>query len=93
MVVEHQQYKKKNKEKMNNKKLLQAFTEALEIEELVVVDSLEYQSIEQWDSISHMILISELEEVFDIELDTDDVIEMSSVAKAKEIMSKHGIEF
>ena len=78
---------------MKNKKLLKAFTEGLEIEESLVVDSLVYQSIEQWDSISHMILISEIEEVFDIELDTDDVIEMSSVAKAKEIISKYGFEF
>ena len=29
----------------------------------------------------------------DVVLDTDDVIEMSSVAKAKEIISKHGFEF
>lgn len=77
----------------NNKKLVEAFCNALEIEESVVVDSLEYQSIEQWDSISHMILISELEDVFDIELDTDDIIEMSSVAKAKIIMEKYEIKF
>jgi len=77
----------------NDQKLVEAFCNALEIEESVVVDSLEYQSIEQWDSISHMILISELEDVFDIELDTDDVIDMSSVAKAKKIIEKYEIKF
>ncbi|MGB0868782.1 MAG: acyl carrier protein [Flavobacteriales bacterium] len=77
----------------NTEKLVQAFCDALDIEKEIVVDTLKYQSIEQWDSISHMMLISELEEMFDIEVDTDDVIDMSSVAKAKEIVTKHGFEF
>lgn len=77
----------------NNQKLVEAFVNALEIEKEQVVDSLQYQGIEQWDSISHMMLISELEDSFEIEIDTDDVIDMSSVAKAKEIISKYGVEF
>ena len=77
----------------NNKKLVEAFCNALEIKEELVIESLKYQSIEQWDSISHMILIAELEDVFDVEIDTDDVIDMSSVLKAKEILNKNGIEF
>lgn len=77
----------------NNQKLVEAFVEALEIEKEQVVDDLQYQGIEQWDSISHMMLISELEDVFEIEIDTDDVIDMSSVAKAREIITKYGIEF
>ena len=40
-----------------------------------------------------MMLIAELEDVFDIELDTDDVINMSSVAMAKKIIAKYEIEF
>ena len=58
-----------------------------------VVDSLRYQEIEKWYSLSQMILIAELEDTFGIEIDTHDVIEMSSVAKAKVIVAKHGIEF
>lgn len=77
----------------NNQKLVEAFVNALEIEKEQVIDSLQYQSIEQWDSISHMMLISELEDTFDIEIDTDDVIDMSSVAKAKEIIAKYEFEF
>lgn len=77
----------------NNQKLVEAFVNALEIEKEQVVDSLQYQGIEQWDSISHMMLISELEDTFEIEIDTDDVIDMSSVAKAKEIIAKYGVEF
>mgnify|MGYP001349098212 CR=1 FL=1 len=77
----------------NSRKLVLAFCNALEIKKELVIESLKYQSIEQWDSISHMMLIAELEDVFEIELDTDDVIDMSSVAMAKKILAKYGIEF
>ena len=42
-----------------------------------------------------MILIAELEDTFGIEIETQYVIEMSSVAKAKAkaIVAKHGIGF
>ena len=78
---------------MNEQKLKSAFAEALGIDESTVVDVLAYQSIPQWDSVAHMSLIAALEDDFDVMLETDDVIDMSSVAKAKEILSKHEIEF
>jgi acyl carrier protein len=77
----------------NTEKLVNAFSEALGIDASIVVDTLAYQSIPEWDSISHMILISQLEDDFNISIDTDDVIDMSSVLKAKEILAKHNIEF
>lgn len=38
-----------------------------------------------------MALIAALEDEFDIMIDTDDVIDMSSFAKAREILAKHGV--
>jgi len=38
-----------------------------------------------------MAMVASIEEAFDIMLDTDDIIDMSSFAKAKEIISKYGI--
>lgn len=77
----------------NNEKLVSAFSEALGIEEKAVVDNLAYQEIHEWDSMAHMVLINELEITFDVSLDTDEVIDLSSVGKSKEILNKHGIEF
>lgn len=77
----------------NNQKLIHAFQEALGIESNLVKDNLTYQGIPEWDSISHMILISQLEEDFDVSFDTDEVIDLSSFAKAKEILTKHGVSF
>lgn len=77
----------------NSEKLYGSFSAALGIEQSAVNDALAYQSIPQWDSISHMVLISQLEEDFEISIDTDDVIDMSSVGKAKEILTKYNISF
>lgn len=77
----------------NDEKLQRVFVEALGVKEDMIIDQLQYNSIPEWDSVAHMSLIAELEEAFNIMLDTDDIIDMSSYAKAKEILSKYDIEF
>lgn len=79
---------------MNNlEKLHQTFARMLNIDVAKVNDELAYDSVPEWDSVAHMILVTELENVFDIMLDTDDVIDMSSVGKAKEILAKYQVVF
>ena len=75
----------------NLEKLINAFNESLDIPVLKINDDLEYGYV-GWDSIAHMALIAAIEESFDIMIDTDDVIDMSSFAKAKEIVKKHGVD-
>lgn len=77
----------------NNLKLKKSFATALNISVDAVNDELTYQSIPEWDSISHMVLISQLEEDFSVSIDTDDVIDLSSVAKGREILIKLGVNF
>lgn len=77
----------------NNEKLKENFSRSLGIEISRVKDELEYNSIDEWDSVAHMQLIASLEEAFDIMLDTDEILDMSSVAKARKIIAGHGIEF
>ena len=77
----------------NLEKYNQAFVEALEITEDQLL-GLEYQAIEQWDSVGHMGLVATLEDAFDIMMDTDDIIDFSSYEKGKEILAKnYQIEF
>lgn len=72
----------------NLEKYNQAFVEALEISE-DQLPGLEYQGIEQWDSVGHMGLVATLEDAFDIMMDTDDIIDFSSYEKGKEILTKN----
>ncbi|MCF3477905.1 acyl carrier protein [Stenotrophomonas maltophilia] len=55
-----------------------------------VSDDLRYNTIPQWDSIAHMSVVAALEEAFGVMIDMDEVIDMSSVGKAREILRKHG---
>lgn len=52
---------------------------------------LKYRGIRSWDSLGHMDLIADLEEVFDIHLNTADVMDFSSYEKGKEVMGKYGV--
>lgn len=76
----------------NHSRLHQAFAKGLGIPVEQVSDALTYNTIPQWDSVAHMNLVAELELTFDVMLDTDDIIDMSSVAKAREILAKYGVD-
>ncbi len=54
--------------------------------------SLVYQSVDSWDSVGHMELITRLESEFNIMMDMDDVIDFSSYAKGKEILAKYDLK-
>ena len=75
---------------MDNKtKYKQAFIDALLIDESILKRNLEYNAITEWDSIGHMSLVAELEDKFDIMMEMDDIIEMSSYEKGAEILGKN----
>lgn len=78
---------------MNEEKLRNIFAEALGIDVSQVNDELAYNSIPEWDSIAHMALIAEIDDQFDTMLDTEDVLDMSTFAKAKEILAKYDVQF
>ncbi|GAA0558241.1 acyl carrier protein [Chitinophaga japonensis] len=64
---------------------------ALSVPVSSITDELEYQGIPEWDSVSHIYLITELEAAYNISIDTEDVLEMSSVPKVKAVLKKHNI--
>jgi acyl carrier protein len=54
--------------------------------------TLEYQSIETWDSVGHMSLIVSIEEEFGISFEMDDILDFSSYSKGIEILRKYLVE-
>jgi acyl carrier protein len=77
----------------NQEKFVKAFAEGLQIPEDRVVDTLMFNSIKEWDSVAHMQLVAELEDTYHIMLDTNDIIAISSVAKARDVLRKYDVEF
>lgn len=75
----------------NKEKYINSFVEALEVP-ADKVENLEYQGVESWDSVGHMSLVAAIEDAFDIMMDTDDIVDLSSFAKGIEILKKYDIE-
>ncbi|HWV86048.1 MAG TPA: acyl carrier protein [Capillimicrobium sp.] len=71
---------------MSETRLQQAFQTALDLPPDTDWQSLAYAQHEHWDSLGHMALVAEIEEAFDIMMDTDDVIAMSSYPVAVEML-------
>ena len=77
----------------NLEKYTDAFVQCFGVEAIDAA-KLKYQDIKAWDSVGHMGLIAMLEESFGIMLEMDDIIDLSSFDKGKEILSqKYSIEF
>ncbi len=76
----------------NLEKYVQAFVDGLGVDESIVNSDLEYQSVKDWDSVGHMGLIAELENAFDIQMETDDIVDFSSFDVGKDILKKYGVE-
>ena len=74
-------------------KMRTAFVKAFGLPHATDVTKFAYDTYELWDSIAHMRLIVEIEAAFDIMLDVDDVIGLSSYLKAIEIVGKYGVTF
>ncbi len=75
----------------NIDKLRRTFADVLGIQEERVTNELTYNIIPEGDSVAHMALVAKIENLFEIMMDTDDIVDMSSVAKAKEILVKYRV--
>ena len=75
----------------NEQKYLNAFVEALEVS-AAEAPALVYGQSQSWDSVGHMALIAALEDAFDIMMEMDDIIDLSSFEKGKEILRKYAVE-
>lgn len=75
----------------NLEKYNKVFCETLQIDE-VQLSGLKYQGVDLWDSVGHMTLMAELEDTFNIMMETDDIIDFSSYEKGKEILKKYNVE-
>jgi acyl carrier protein len=71
---------------MSETRLQEAFQTALDLPPDTDWASLAYGQHEHWDSLGHMALVAEIEEAFDIMMETDDVIAMSSYAVAVDLL-------
>jgi len=78
----------KNIEKYRN-----VFMEALDLEEDEVSEDLTLGETSEWDSLGHMILISTMEDAFDVSLDAEWMTEFNSYRSGMELLNRLGVDF
>lgn len=67
------------------------FNEVFGIPTSSVNDDLAFDTIPSWDSLTHMQLITLLEETYRVELTGDEIADMRSVRDARAALLAHGI--
>lgn len=78
----------------NGKKYNVIFMEVFSVGEEVLNDEFKQGNVENWNSIHQLNLVSYIEESFDVMLDTEDILGLTSYSKGKEILvSKYNINF
>lgn len=75
----------------NLEKYNAAFCETLNVKEEQLAE-LKYQCVPEWDSVGHMSLVAAIEDAFDIMMEMDDIIDLSSYEKGKELLKKYDVE-
>ena len=66
------------------------FANVFQLDVFEVDDSLSRERIQQWDSMAHLTLITELERAFRVSISIADAIEVTSVGRAKDILKRYG---
>lgn len=76
-----------NLSKYNN-----VFVEALGVDVNDLGPDFTNQTVDEWDSVGHMSLISLLEEEFDIMLEPEDLMLVTSYENGKKVLEKYDIK-
>lgn len=76
----------------NLEKYNQAFIEVFGVEESTLGSNFNKDSVDGWDSVHQLNIIALLEESFDIMFDAEDIMELTSYEKGKELMAKYEVE-
>jgi acyl carrier protein len=76
-----------NIEKYNN-----AFIEVFGAKSEELNENYGKETVDEWDSVHQLSLVAQFEDAFDIMLDPEDIMDLTSYAKGKEILKKYEVE-
>ena len=76
----------------NKEKYEKVFVDCFSVSPDILNEQFVYQCVQAWDSVGHMGMIAGIEEVFNIMMDTEDVIDFSSYTVGIEKLKKYGVD-
>lgn len=75
----------------NKEKYDQIFSEVFEVNSDVLGSDFNFDTVETWDSVRQLSLVTAMEDEFDLMLDTEDILGFSSYDQGLIILKKYGI--
>ena len=76
----------------NLEKYNEIFTEVFGVDDTALNDSFGKETVEGWDSVHQLNLVTLAEEAFDIFLDPEEILAFTSYAAGKEILKNQDVE-
>ena len=73
-------------------KIIEVFSETLEIDPKRVQESSSPDTIREWDSLATMKLIVAVEETFGVKLSTREILSMRTIEAIRSVLRKKGVE-
>ncbi|MDB5771603.1 MAG: hypothetical protein JWM42_1977 [Burkholderia sp.] len=73
-------------------KLNAIFAEIFQIAESDLQDDTLLKEVPAWDSLQHMILITRVEEIYQIQFDGDQIADMKTVSDVRKAVLAHGAQ-
>lgn len=74
-----------------NEKLTTLLSKVFEMPVSQIRPELSNKDISKWDSLTHMDMITSLEENFKVEFDFDEIVGMTSVEKIESVLKSKGV--
>ncbi len=72
--------------------LISLFAEVLQVDPAVLNDQSSPDNVRQWDSLAAMHLIVAIEEKFSVRLSTKEIMKMSSIGLAREVLRARNVQ-
>ena len=76
----------------NLEKYNQAFIEVFAVDSAALNENFNKDAVEEWDSVHQLNIVALLEESFDIMFEPEDIMDLTSYEKGKEILRKYEVE-
>jgi acyl carrier protein len=70
--------------------LVTILAEVFQVELPASLEDVTQEELEEWDSFNHLRLVSDLEDIFQITIDDEDIPEMTSLKQVKALLQRYG---
>jgi acyl carrier protein len=72
--------------------LIQLFSEVLEVDATELSDESSPENVKRWDSLAAMALVAAIEEKFNVQLSTKQIMKMSTIGRARSALQSMKVD-